>query len=377
MNSRAGRPKQQESNRTRDPVEQASLDSFPASDSPGWIAQAPGAPPQAGRLTAPALATSGQVQIDQAVLDFLNLLTPQQRRTTLFPFDSAERFNWHYIPRSHKGILLRNMSEPLREAAMAILRAALSEAGYRRCGDIMRLEPIVATMEQDPETYDPGNYAVTIFGMPAAREPWGWRLDGHHLSINFTHSPETVAVTPTFFGANPAEVETGEVKGLRVLGAAEDDGRSLINSLSEAGRRQAVIRARAFSDILTGPGRELSLRKRSGLSLAEMKSSNVNLAMQIVERFITTMNPMVAQRERAAIRSAGIEEIHFAWAGRFEPRQPHYYRLHGPKFVIEYDNTQNDANHIHSVWHNPTLEFGGDRLRHHYDHPSHGHAHRR
>jgi uncharacterized protein DUF3500 len=169
----------------------------------------------------------------------------------------------------------------------------------------------------------------------------------------------------------PATVEQGELRGLRVLGAEEHLGRTLIRNLDEGQRAHALIRARAFDDILTGPGREQSLRDPQGLALGAMSESHRAIALAIIEQFIGTWQPALAQRAQRRLRDAGIERIHFGWAGALEPRQPHYYRLHGPSFVIEYDNTQNDANHIHSVWHDPADEFGTDLLRRHYEHTAH------
>jgi hypothetical protein len=309
--------------------------------------------------------------IEKAVLDFLNTLTPALRRRTLLAFDSDSRFAWHYVPRAHKGVLIKAMNDAQRDAAMAVLQAALSERGYERCQNIMRLETVVAEIEEDPDTYDPGNYALAIFGTPGSSAPWAWRIEGHHLALNFTHVADDIAVTPTFFGAQPATVEKGHLTGLRVLGEEEDNGRALIRSLDEAQRRQAIIRTKAFDDILTGPGRETSLREPIGLSLEAMAEAHRNIALSIIERFLGAMLPAVAEVERRALRTAGVGSVHFAWAGSLEPRQAHYYRLHGPSLVIEYDNTQDDANHIHSVWHNPHREFGADLLRQHYDHPSH------
>jgi hypothetical protein len=309
--------------------------------------------------------------IERAVLDFLDGLDPAERRQAMFSFDDHERFDWHYIPKDRSGLPLTAMSEGQRHLAKSILRAALSERGYSRSEDIMQLDAVVAEIENDHKTYDPLNYVFSIFGQPGNGAPWGWRIDGHHLSLNFTHAPEGISVTPTFYGANPATVEHGPLQGLRVLGAEEDLGRELIRSLDEGQRQTAIIRHAAFEDILTGPGRETSLKRPLGLALGQMSEHHRGLALRIIEEFIGTMKPAIAEAERTRLRAAGLEHIHFAWAGALEPRQPHYYRLHGPNLVIEYDNTQNDANHIHSVWHDPTRAFGGDLLARHYEHASH------
>ena len=278
--------------------------------------------------------------VENTVRDFLNALGSDLRRRAVFPFDAEERWNWHYIPRERNGVLLKSISDPQRQAAMALLRAALSERGYARAEDIMWLENVLAKIERDPETYDPLNYAVTVFGEPGGKGPWGWRIDGHHLSLNFAHTPDGIAVTPAFFGAHPTNVEHGPHAGLRVLGAEEDLGRQLIRGLPDAQREHAVIARDAFDDIITGPGREGSLRRPAGLAFGIMEESHRNLAMRIIEEFIGTMRPAVAETERARIREAGLEHVHFAWAGSLEPRRPHYYRLHGPNLLIEYDNTQ-------------------------------------
>jgi hypothetical protein len=309
--------------------------------------------------------------IERAILDFIVSLEPEQRRRAVLPFQSKARTDWHYIPRNRAGVPLKSMSKAQRAAAMAILRAALSERGYSRCEDIMWLETVLADQEKDPDTYDSGNYVVTVFGHPGNTEPWGWRVEGHHLSLNFTHAAEDVTATPTFFGAHPATVAHGPLAGLRVLGAEEDLGRRLMHGLDGALRDRALIRARAFDDILTGPGREASLRQAIGLALSAMAEEQRNLIMLIIDQFLGAMKPSIAEAERQRLREAGLDRIHFAWAGGLEPRQPHYYRVHGPTLVIEYDNTQNGANHIHSVWHDPHRDFGADLLRRHYEHASH------
>ena len=309
--------------------------------------------------------------IERAVLDFLDALGPELRRKAVFPFDTEERRDWHYIPKRRNGVPLKAMNEVQRSAAKALLRAGLSERGYSRAEDIMWLETVLAKTERDPETYGPHNYVFSVFGDPAGQGPWGWRVDGHHLSLNFTHTPGEVAVTPTFFGANPATVEHGDHAGLRVLGAEEDLGRELIRGLPEDERATAIIASKAFKDIVADPGREDSLRVPKGLALGAMSHAYRDLVMRLIEEFVGTMRPDAAEMERARIRERGLEYIHFGWAGSLEPRRPHYWRLHGPNLLIEYDNTQNEANHIHSVWHDPGRDFGADLLRRHYDHMPH------
>ncbi len=309
--------------------------------------------------------------IERDVLDFLNALDPDLRRAAVFPFASAERRNWHYVPKQRRGAAMKAMSGAQRQAAKALLRAALSERGYSRVEDIMWLETVLAEIEQDRETYGPLNYVLSVFGDPAEEGPWGWRIDGHHLSLNFAHVAGETSVTPAFYGANPATVAHGPRAGLRVLGNEEDLGRQLIRGLSEEQRAKAVISPTAFADIITGPGREDSLRQPVGLAFGAMAQAHRNLVLRIVEEFVGTMRPAAAETERARIRDAGLERIHFAWAGGLNARQPHYYRLHGPTLVIEYDNTQNEANHIHSVWHDPTRDFGADLLRRHYESEPH------
>jgi hypothetical protein len=252
-----------------------------------------------------------------------------------------------------------------------VLRAALSERGYTRVEDIMWLENVLRQTESDAELYGPQNYVFAVFGDPTGEGPWGWRIDGHHLSLNFTHAAGEVAATPVFYGANPATVPHGPRAGLRALGAEEDLGRRLIRALGEEQRATALIAAKAPKDIVTGPEREHSLRAPAGLALGQMSEPNRNLTLCLVDQYIGTMRAETAEAERARLRDGGVERVHFAWAGELEPGRPHYYRLHGPTLVIEYDNTQNNANHIHTVWHDPTREFGGDLLRHHYEHATH------
>jgi len=308
--------------------------------------------------------------------NLLEMLDDAQRRTAQWPFDDAERFNWHYVPRARAGVPIEAMGAEAKAAVHDLLRHALSEAGYRKAADIMALEEPLGLIENHQRHYrHPENYSVTIFGEPG-RLPWGWRIEGHHLSLNFTAvTEELFGVTPTFWGANPARVPAGyPMAGHRALGRETDLSYELIRSLGEAERARAIIRTSSLGNIITEPGREDALREHQGLPLADMTEGPRNLALELLAIYAANLRGALAEAELDRVRQAGTEQIHFAWGGPLEDGHANYWRLHGPISLIEYDNTQNNANHIHSVWHDLERNFGRDLLREHYAAGGHGHG---
>jgi len=314
----------------------------------------------------------------RAALGFLATLDSRRAPQATFPFGHAERLNWHYVPRRREGLPLKDMTADARAAAHALLQAGLSAAGYAKAQDVIRLEGVLRQLETfGAFMRDPDNYAVTVFGAPAPGAPWGWRFEGHHLSLNFTVVPgRAVAVTPAFLGANPAEVRSGPLQGLRALPAEQDLGLALVRGLDSTQRAHAVIASASLGDVVSGPGRGDALKMPAGVPLGDLGPQSRGLAVRILETYARNMRGDLAETELRRIHAAGIERVHFAWAGPIDPGRPHYYRIHGPTVLIEYDNTQNDANHIHSVWHDPGNDFGADLLRAHYrtDHRHHAAA---
>jgi hypothetical protein len=304
----------------------------------------------------------------RAALAFLGSLDSRRARQAALPFGHAERLNWHYVPRRREGLALKDMTVDARAAAHALVQSGLSATGSAKAQDVVRLEGVLRQLETfGAFIRDPDNYAVTVFGTPGPGAPWGWRFEGHHLSLNFTIVPgRAIAVTPAFLGANPAEVRTGPFQGLRALRDEQDLGFSLVRSLDSAQRGHAVIAGASLGDIVTGPGRGDALKVPAGVPLDDLGPESRGLAVRLLETYARNMRSDLAESELRRIHAAGIERVHFAWAGPVDPGRPHYYRLHGPTVLIEYDNTQNDANHIHSVWHDPRNDFGADLLRAHY-----------
>jgi hypothetical protein len=335
----------------------------------------------AASVAASALPRPALAQVDDAVraamagaaLAFLGALPADGRRRAVFSFADKERLNWHYVPRRREGVAFKDMPAAARAAAHDLMKSSLSVVGYGKAVSVIRLEEVLRRLETFGLLRDPDNYAFTVFGTPGPSAPWGWRAEGHHLSLNFTLVPgRPVAMTPAFMGANPAEVPSGPHKGLRTLAAEQDLGRALVQSLGEAQRPRAIIATQSLGDIVSGPGRVESLAAPAGLALADMTGDQRTQAMRLVEEYARNMRAELAEQELGRMRDAGPTLIRFAWAGPVEPGQPHYYRLHGPTLLIEHDNTQNDANHIHSVWHDPRRDFGLDLLRAHYER---GHSH--
>ncbi|HUH00773.1 MAG TPA: DUF3500 domain-containing protein [Kofleriaceae bacterium] len=299
----------------------------------------------------------------------LETLSPEQRRSAQWPFETDERRNWHYVPRERAGVPLQAMGAPAKAAVHDLLRHALSEAGYQKATGIMALEEPLGLIENQQSHYrHPENYSVTIFGEPG-RLPWGWRIEGHHLSLNFTAVTEDLfGVTPAFFGANPAKVPDGyPMAGQRTLGRETDLSYALVRSLDEAARERAIIARTSLGNIITQPGRDDALKERQGVPLAALDEASRNLALELLTTFARNLHQDLAEAELTRVRAAGVEHCHFAWGGPLESGHANYWRLHGPLSLIEYDNTQNNANHIHTVWHDLERDFGRDLLRQHYE----------
>jgi hypothetical protein len=309
----------------------------------------------------------------EAAQNFLAALTPEQRQKATFDLNDAERVNWHFVPRERKGLPFKEMTPAQRHLAHALLSTGLSHRGYVKATTIMSLEQILRDLEQGRgPTRDPELYFVTIFGQPGARSTWGWRVEGHHLSVNFTLANGHAVSAPTFFGSNPAEVKTGPRQGLRVLAEEEDLARALVSSLSEAQRQQAIIQTDAPRDIITGADRKARRLEPLGIGYAALNPEQQQRLRALVEAYAQRHRLELAAQDLEQIQQAGWDQVHFAWAGSLERGQGHYYRVQGPTFLLEYDNTQNDANHIHSVWRDLANDFGEDLLRKHYQETPHG-----
>jgi hypothetical protein len=298
---------------------------------------------------------------------FLNALTPEERTKAVFRFEDDERQNWHFIPKERKGLPLREMTAAQQRLAAALLASGLSQQGYIKAATIMSLEDVLRILEKDDgERRNPSKYYFSIFGTPSATGTWGYRVEGHHLSQNYTVVAGKVVGAPSFFGANPAEVKEGPRKGLRTLAAEEDLGRAVLESLDPGQRKIAVVDATAYKDILTSASRKAALQGQpSGLSASQMNAKQFETLMALLEEYARNMPEQLAGAREEQVRKAG-RNIHFAWAGEAGRGRPHYYRVQAQAFLVEYDDTQNDANHIHSVWRDLNGDFGEDLLAEHY-----------
>ncbi|MBI2929783.1 MAG: DUF3500 domain-containing protein [Verrucomicrobia bacterium] len=326
-------------------------------------------------LAAPVFvrAHSPAEEMAEAAHNFLAALAPEQRAKATFEWKDDERLNWHFIPRARKGIPFKEMTPAQRPLAHALLSTGLSQRGYAQATTIMSLEQILLELEQGKgPTRDPELYFVSIFGQPDEQGTWGWRVEGHHLSVNFTVVGGQIAAAPSFFGSNPGEVRDGPRQGLRVLGEEEDLGRQLVKSLTDAQRKTAIIDATAPKDILTEAKRKVTPLEQTGLAYAKMTASQRRLLGELVRMYAHRHRPDVAHKDLEKIEKAGWGKLRFAWAGGVERGEGHYYRVQGPTFLLEYDNTQNNANHIHSVWRDFANDFGEDLLRRHYQEVPHG-----
>ena len=306
-----------------------------------------------------------------AANNFLMTLAPEQKAKAVFELQSGERVNWHFVPQPRKGLPLGEMSPAQRHLAQVLLNSVLSHRGYFKALTIMSLEQILFDLENKAAHRNAELYYFSVFGSPG-KDVWGWRVEGHHLSLNFlARGDEVLATTPSFLGTNPAEVRTGPRAGLCVLAQEEDLGRQLIKSLDAGQRSIAVLSNNAPRDVITGNARKVSPLEPAGLPAAKLDRAQRLLLEKLIKEFIGRNRAEVADVDWAKIEKSGWNKISFAWAGGMDPGQGHYYRVQGPTFLLEFDNTQNDANHVHAVWRDFANDFGEDVLRKHYEQIKH------
>ncbi len=300
---------------------------------------------------------------------FLATLNEAQKEKVLLPLDDASRERWHYFPSSmwpRAGLSLGELSEPQAAALFGLLQASLSQSGYGKVRQIISLESVLRELGGNPRMRDPEAYWVAVYGNPSGSGPWAWSFEGHHLSLNFTIVDGQVAASPRFLGANPATILSGPRKGERTLAQEEDLGFELVNSLRPEQRQRAIIRRRAFPDILTANDSRVEPLPQEGLPARELEPEQRALLHRLLDEYLSVLPPTLAEARRKKIEREDAQALLFAWAGSTAPGRPHYYRIQGKTFLIEFDNTQNDANHIHTVWREFDGDFGRDLLREHY-----------
>jgi hypothetical protein len=323
-----------------------------------------------------AVLVLGQVAHAQTDLSpqaraYLSTLNAEQRSQSVFVYDSDERTNWNFVPTSRKGISFGQMSDSQKAAAMELVKATLSDQGFRKAKGVFELESVLREVEgrSAGDRYrDPGKFYVSLFGEPSPTKLWGWRVEGHHISINVScEGGSIIALTPSFFGANPATVPNGPQRGKQSLKDETMLGFEMINSLREDQRRIAIFSDRALPEIVSGNSRQAELLEPRGIYYRDMDATQKQLFLRLLDVFVKNYEFGFSKRLMAKITNAGIDNLSFAWAGSLQPSGGHYYRIQGPTLLIEYDNTQNNANHVHTAVRDFTNDFAADILREHYE----------
>jgi len=308
-----------------------------------------------------------------AAKSFIGLLNDDQKVKAVLPFDVEERYNFHYIPKDNrKGISINELNERQKQEVFHLLRMGITGETIKKMQDIMQLEMVLRTLEgrsADDHYRDPGKYFLTIFGQPETNTIWGLRFEGHHISFNFSVNNDTItAGTPSFLGANPAIVQEGPQKNKEVLKEETDRAFALLHTLSQQERTKAVIDRNVPGDIITGAARKAMIGQPQGLRYSEMNAAAQREMLALLQLYIQRYTKLFADDMLKDIKAAGLNNLWFTWVGYTEKKigNPCYYRIQGPTIIIEYDNTQNNANHIHTVVRDMKNDFGGDELLEHY-----------
>lgn len=302
-------------------------------------------------------------QMVQAAERFLQVLDHSQKLQATFDYDDPERINWHFIPRDRLGIGLWDLNGAAKDAANDLVKTGLTAAGYEKVLQVRSLEEVLYLFEGGEEAArrekrHPHRYYVSIFGNPAGKGLWGWRFEGHHLSLNYSvKDGKIVSSTPEFFGANPGLIDAGPGRSLRVLGKREDLARQILKASPDQQQAKLWISKEAPDDIRGGGVAQPIVDDSKGVAYAEMTPEQQQLLKQLLAEYLAAMPASVVRERMQQINDAGMDSIHFAWWGGSELNEPHHYVVQGKTFIIEYNNTQNSANHVHAIWRNLAGDF--------------------
>lgn len=303
---------------------------------------------------------------------FLATLGAEQRAKALFAVNSDQLYNWHFVPRSRPGLPWGEMTPDQQKAAHDLLKSSLSKVGYQKVEDIRSLEPVLKELEGGNAGRDERLYTFSIFGTPSDTAPWAWRYEGHHISLTFVYREgRLVSSSPQFLGSNPEQVLNGPKKGLRPLPKERDLAFKLLNALNSDQLAKAKISASTRGDIITGNNRKAAVEGHLGLAYREMTPAQKQSLLDLLTAHAEVQSEKEQSRRMKQIQEE-LGNLVFAWMGATDGKGRHYYRIQGQNLIVEYDNSQGNGTHIHTVWRNKKEDFGADPLLDHYQH---GHKH--
>lgn len=302
------------------------------------------------------------------------MLDANQLARVNFPFDDVSRNTWHYLPATswpRTGLPLKELNDSQHNEFLKFLMSNLSQKGYEKTQKIIDLENVLAEIENDTIRRNPKNYYIAIYGNPKTDSLWAWSFEGHHISLNFTILNNQITTTPRFLGANPATIPSGKRKGERTLEKEEDLGFDLINSMTAEQKQKAVFQSESYYEIVTKNNAEAQPLEAVGINSKALNSEQKTILKSIIDEYLSSLPIGIAQMRANKIFAEEFDAISFGWAGATKIGVGHYYRVQGKSFLIEFDNTQNNANHIHTVWRDFDSDFGKDLIKEHYLHAEH------
>lgn len=305
----------------------------------------------------------------QKALAFIQSLNEAQKSRALFPFEAVTRFNWHFLPPTmvaRHGAVVKDMDANQKQLLYDFMQVYLSAKGFKKTRDIMDYEYYLKEIQPKNPSRIPENQFVAFYGDPGKDKVWGWKFGGHHLALNFTVVNHQLSFAPFFFGVYPAEAETGERKGTRLMKEEEDMALDLINSFNEKQKNKAIFSLTTFNEVLTTNSVHVGPLADEGISVKDMNPTQKAGLNQLIMHYLSAMPPKIAEMRLKHIAAEDFHAVKFAWAGSTERKKAHYYRIQGKSFLVEFDNTQDNANHIHTVWRDFRGDFGTDLLKEHY-----------
>ncbi len=321
------------------------------------------------------LVVAMQLLKPDPIKDLLNSFNPEQKAKAIFALDDPKKEEWHFFPSTmfnREGLSIKEMNPSQKKLAHSVLKSLLSKSGYEKTIEIMELENVLRSFGQDTVMRDPEKYFISFYGDPMTDELWSMSFEGHHISLNFTISGEEVMASPRFFGANPAMIPEGPRKGERTLATEEDLGFDLINSMDSQQLEKAIFQEESFKEIVSGNLPEVNPMKPVGIKYSELNMDQQKQLIRIIDQYLSNMPGKVAIERRLKVMAEDLADLRFGWVGAKSLGVAHYYRIQAKTFLIEFDNSQNNANHIHTVWRDFEEDFGRDLIR---EHMARSHSH--